>query len=175
MASMDDKPKTKRRWFRFSLRTLLLLVTIASAGFGLLGVKMRAKQRERDAVNAIHEFGGRVYYDYEWYSANRAIILRSSTPPGPAFLRRILGNDLFAKVTLVDIRTKPAEASFRQLAVLNELEGLCLCNVQVTEASLVHLKGLKRLKCIELGNSRITDTGVDELQKALPSLKVHRD
>ena len=34
MASMDENSKSKRRWFRFSLRTLLVLVTIASAGFG---------------------------------------------------------------------------------------------------------------------------------------------
>lgn len=33
--------KPRRRWYQISLRTLLLLVTIVSAGFAWLGYKVR--------------------------------------------------------------------------------------------------------------------------------------
>jgi hypothetical protein len=36
----------------------------------------------------------------------------------------------------------------------------------------VHLKGLTRLETLTLGGTKITDTGVAELQKALPNCKI---
>src|SRR5437870_1822669 len=36
---MDSKPK--RRWLRYSLRTLLVFVTLTSAGFGWFGWQLR--------------------------------------------------------------------------------------------------------------------------------------
>ena len=65
MSGMNDKPKPKRRWFRFSLRILLPFVTFASAGFGWLGMKMRQAEQRRVTVEAIRKLGGDVEYDYE--------------------------------------------------------------------------------------------------------------
>ena len=49
---MNDIPKTKRRWFQFSLRTLLATMLAASIGLGWFANKFNAK-RQRDAVEAI--------------------------------------------------------------------------------------------------------------------------
>ena len=49
MAGMDDRPKTKRRWFRFSLRTLFVVVTVLGAGAGWVVYQLNWI-RQRDAV-----------------------------------------------------------------------------------------------------------------------------
>jgi hypothetical protein len=190
---MDIKPK--RRWFHYSLRTLLVLVTMACAGFGWLGVKVRAKQREREAVKAIRELGGYWIYDYEWEASSSGT---RPTPPGPAWLRKLLGDDFFANVERVAFKMQLTDSGLRHLAGanqlkwlalshtevtdaglvhlkgLNRLETLFLSGTQVTDAGLVHLEGLHRLKGVSLANTRVTEAGVEQLQKALPNLEVHR-
>lgn len=58
----------------------------------------------------------------------------------------------------------------RSLAALNELEELSLHAPQLTDACLVHLRGLKRLKSLSIEGSKITPEGKAELRKFLPDL-----
>jgi hypothetical protein len=88
------KAKPNRRWFRFSLRTLLVFVTIACAGFGWLGMKVRQARRQKDAVVAIRELRGMVTYDYEEGSHQRI-------PPQSARLWKWMGVDFFQNVSEV--------------------------------------------------------------------------
>ena len=47
---------------------------------------------------------------------------------------------------------------------------------QITDAGLVQLKGLTKLQSLDLsGCENITDTGIAELQKALPNCEISRD
>ena len=58
MAGMDEPPKPRsRRWNQVSLRTLLVLVAIASIPFGWLGYKVRQAQRRAAAVKALRGAG----------------------------------------------------------------------------------------------------------------------
>jgi hypothetical protein len=43
-------------------------------------------------------------------------------------------------------------------------------STQVTDAGLVHLKGLTKLIELALNGTQVTDTGVEELERALPKL-----
>ena len=144
---MDAKPK--RRWSRFSLRTLLVLVTVASAGFGWVGYKVRQAQRQKQAVVAIEELGGYVRYDYEF--DNHGDWTESAIPPDPEWLRVLLGVDFLADVFDVEFTAR-----------------------EVTDADLVHLRGLRELKRLHLGRTLVTDGGLEELQKAFPNLKIYQ-
>ena len=55
---------------------------------------------------------------------------------------------------------------------MTNLSSLYLWGTQVTDAGLVHLKGLTNLICLELAEARGTDAGVAELQRALPNCKI---
>ena len=44
MMDMDEKPNIERRWFRFSLRTLLFLVTIAGCGFAWFESRLKKQE-----------------------------------------------------------------------------------------------------------------------------------
>ena len=43
---------------------------------------------------------------------------------------------------------------------------------QLTDAGLVHLKGLTKLKLLVVSGTRVTNRGVAELKKALPNCKI---
>jgi hypothetical protein len=58
-------PKPHRRWLQFSLRTMLLLVLIASVPLGWLGMKVREARQQWEAVRAIRMVEGVVEYDFE--------------------------------------------------------------------------------------------------------------
>ena len=74
-----DPPKRKRRWFQFSLRTLLLSTVILGAVAGWFGKRIEQRRREREAVSAVVKLGGRAVYDYE---------KDSTKSPGPDWVRR---------------------------------------------------------------------------------------
>ena len=44
----------------------------------------------------------------------------------------------------------------------------------ITDAGLQHLKGLTQLQKLDLANTKVTDAGVKDLQKALPKLEIVR-
>ena len=54
------------------------------------------------------------------------------------------------------------------------LWGLDLFDAQVTDAGLVHLKGLTQLQELYLVDTKVTDEGVKKLQQALPNCKIRR-
>jgi hypothetical protein len=90
---MSEYSNPKRRWFRFSLRTLLVFVTIASAGFGWLATKVRAKQREREAVRALLELDCDIVYAGQPFSEDGIMWDDYRVPRGPKWLRNILGTN----------------------------------------------------------------------------------
>jgi hypothetical protein len=119
---MDAKPK--RRWYQTSLRTLLLLVTVASAGFGWLGYKVRLAQRQQRAVEAIRELDGEVLFDYQVDSVGDPIALQA--PPGPEWLRRWVGQNFFASVVSVSYEPDATDNDLRHLVEFPQLHSLFL-------------------------------------------------
>ena len=51
--SKADPPKHKRRWYQFSLRTLLIFTVICAIGCAWLAHKIERKRKEREAAEAI--------------------------------------------------------------------------------------------------------------------------
>jgi hypothetical protein len=92
----SDPPKRKRRWFQFSLRTLLIVVLIAAIPCAWLRSKIEQKRQERQTVEAILKSGGDVKYDYQ-------IANPPATAPGLGWLRGTLGEEFFSEVVSVYI------------------------------------------------------------------------
>src|SRR5689334_19846235 len=89
----------KRRWFQFSLRTLLILTTVVAIGCGWFAMKIRRARRQDAAVEALRKAcQANVFYDYQTPgSGNRG----SDVPPGPAWFRSIFGEHVFADVETI--------------------------------------------------------------------------
>ncbi|MEK6236604.1 MAG: hypothetical protein N2C14_17995, partial [Planctomycetales bacterium] len=112
MSNVPDKPTGKRRWLRFSLRRLFAIMIAASVAFGWFGAHWRAKQQERAAVDALREIGGTIAYDYQLggttvydfpFFTTSTYCFGPPPPPGPSWLRSILGDDWFANVEYVNL------------------------------------------------------------------------
>ena len=66
--------------------------------------------------------------------------------------------------------SKVTDAGLVHLKGLTELQTLQLANTKVTDAGLVHLKGLTKLQKLELYNTKVTDAGLMHLN-GLTNLK----
>jgi Leucine-rich repeat (LRR) protein len=67
------------------------------------------------------------------------------------------------------LRGQPlTDAGLVHLKGLTSLQRLTLSGTKVTDAGLVHLKGLTSLKMLSLQKTKVTDAGVKDLQSALP-------
>jgi hypothetical protein len=200
-ATADPVNKPRRRWFSFSLRTLLVFVTLAGCGFGWFGLKVQEARRQQAAVAATERLGCDVGYDYQFDS--QGDFVPNQTLPGPVWLHSLLGDDFFRKVYSVrgfyffrrkdrpfidaDLElvkelttlkvlylwgTKVSDAGLANLQGLTRLEELDLRCPHVSDAGLDYLKGLTQLKELRLYDTQVSDGGVAKLQQALPNCNI---
>ena len=91
-----DPPKRKRRWFQFSLRTLLIFTLICAIPCAWLGHKIERKRQEREAVESLIKDGWSVVYDSQIDLSGKQY--SSDKPRGPGWLRTVLGENFFSKL-----------------------------------------------------------------------------
>jgi hypothetical protein len=97
--------KPARRWFQYSLRSFLILLTALAVW---LGVVVNRAREQREAVKAIDAEGGWVRYDWE----EDPFGSEDQKPPEPAWLLRLFGKDFFRNVESVGFLTT---SDFRRL------------------------------------------------------------
>ena len=180
-------PKPKRRWFQYSLRSLLILVAVLCIGMNWFSNRMRRAERQRAAVKALGERYGTVLYDFQ--VDEEGVENPSAQLPQPEWLRNLLGDDFFRNVVIVhlnrswDVSQPMKELAWLpalrelyfdqikltddQLACLEDMSGLrvlFLDRTPLSDAGMVHLKGLSRMRHLDLTDTQITDTGLENLR-----------
>jgi hypothetical protein len=160
---MPADPKTIsrpwRRYLRFSVRELIVLVIVVGAGLGWI---VRQAHVQRDAVAAIRKAGGTVRYSWEHGNT----FPRVGRPWAPSWLLDLIGVDFFDHVFDVNLSesSRPADTTLAEVGRLNQLQRLWLNDASVTDAGLVHLTGLTNLSTLGLGGAQVTDAGLAHLQ-----------
>ena len=162
-------PRPWRRFLQFSVGGLIVLVIVIGAGLGWI---VHQAHVQRDAVAAIKKAGGGIAYDWEWWNVRG---IRGGKPWAPRWLVKRIGVDFFGHVTRVDLMesSERPDTALVEVGRLNKLHTLYIRNRSVTDAGLMHLKGLPNLSFISLDGTRVTDAGLVHL-KGLTNLSVVR-
>jgi len=87
------------RGTRFSLRTLLLITLIFAVVCAYLGKHVIRASKQRPVVARIIAEGGEIGYDYQIHPKLN-FFDRSRVPTGSTLVRYLLGDDIFATVTM---------------------------------------------------------------------------
>jgi hypothetical protein len=152
------------RRLRFRLRTLLIVITVLAVCLGAYISSLRERER---AVAAILQLGGTVNYDYEFKEAGTSSA--NAEPPGPKWLRRLLGPQWRVTVVRVSFWSESGgKATDQDLAVLEALphvRSLYLdANSAITDDGLRHIAQLSELESLSLNDcSGVTDEGLSQL------------
>jgi hypothetical protein len=150
-ANLDRR--SRRRWFQYSLRSFLILVTGLAVWLGV--VAHRARQ-QREAAKAIEALRGHVVYDWQLqHTPNGAIIdiQLNGKPSGPTWLRRLTGDEVFQEPEIVTFMVNPPLSDEEYLQAIPTLQQL------------------RRLKQVDMWKPVAQET-VSKLQSALPNCEV---
>ncbi|MCI0360604.1 MAG: hypothetical protein L0211_19170 [Planctomycetaceae bacterium] len=168
MPDASTKPKARfARWFQFRLGTLLLLITMLGVW---LGIQVNRANRQRTAVAAITARKGLIKYDYQTDMNPKTV---NPGPPGPKWLRSLIGDDYFCEVDWVTFATeyygrrkelglsKVDDEGLACLELIPTVTNLELGNnPAITDAGLVHLRNLKGLHTVYLYRTSVEGPGL---------------
>jgi internalin A len=165
-----------RRYFRFSMRRLVLLVLVIG---GWLGWLTRSARIQRDAVAAIERSGGRAWYDCDQRGLSTPKPKNGQGPPSkrrlwpPGWLVDRVGIDYFSHPVMVVLwpREGRADEALFRVGQLRRLDTLIVYPEVLADDSLAPLEGMSALKRLELFNTKVGDAGLAHL-KGLTGLRV---
>jgi hypothetical protein len=128
------------------------------------------------AFDSVRGFHGK--YDVDESSPNRPVVrvdLRSYEVSDEEVEHFTKVLQAFPQLATLQFKsTKITDAGLAHLKSLPRLRSLTLENAAITDGGLMHLKVLTQLQEVDLKGTKVSDAGVQELQKALPSVKVER-
>lgn len=176
---MDPDPNPRRRWLRFSLRALLLLVLAIAGVLGWLlhmvreqGIAMAALQRsgstcmfrfaEREELTAA-EPRWRIWLGEE--PARDVVWLAIDGPEVKplALIASRTDSEVMFESPSASPTAAVTDASLKHIQALPRLQVLCLAGMPVTDVGVAQLGGLAQLKMLVLEGTQVTDAGLKPL------------
>lgn len=164
----DNRPRRNRWGLRFSLRTLLIVMTIVCL---VSGFWLNRAIRQRTAVRKFYELTANrppshgdelVTMGYRYQGRDqyyKPIIPRWLHP-----VRDLIGEEAFGEVTGVQLIDTPAtNEDLRYLADVPTVERVWLSRTKVTDQGIRHLLACPRLTFLTLDSTEVTDEGVAQL------------
>jgi len=156
---MTNPPKLNRRRFQYSLRSLFVLTTLFAIACSWYANEMREAARRRAAIAKIVELGGEVSY----YNAGRSNG-DGQPPKWYSILRHIHGDERLGNavaVRLTDLTI--TDIGLERLADAPTLESLVINSAQITDG-LTRLRGLRNHQVVCHDGSPVTDAGLVHLK-----------
>ena len=166
MSDMPEKETPpKRRWYQYSLRSLLIVMVLLCFLFAWGGYKIKQVEKQKEIVAWVEEkMGGDVEYEHQ-IDANGVWHWKEEHPPGPEWLRNLIGIDYFSSVVSV---------SFYNINIQLSDEKRILGDFYIIPIpDVTPLHGLPFLKSIRLhGPNRPSNQELQKLQKAFPYCEI---
>lgn len=148
----------RRRWLRFSLRTLLVVTALLCIWLAVVSTRARKQAR---AIARMEQFRWGVGYDFQLGESGNWT--GKTEPSAPAWLRKGVGEEYFRRVAIVNV-DQPSDPSNDDLAVLADLRGVKQITLydrkRITDAGLAHLSGMTDLRKLALNGTSVTGPGL---------------
>jgi hypothetical protein len=153
---MGEQPQARRRrWFQFSLRSLMVLVALAAGALLALRIFVEPYRLQDQAAADLEEMGATY-----------------TTQPGPAWITRFRGKDVQVVVS-VDLSACDRPDEYLPLVRrLFGLETLVVGDARFTDEHLRGLAGMKALRALVLDSTRVSPAAAASLAQARPGLVV---
>jgi len=143
--------------FRFSLARLLIAIGLCSVIFGFGQVYVLSPQaRQQQVIQSI-----------------KGMSVLSQEPHGPAWLRRLLGDQYFMRVEQVVIKGPPGtDADIPKLQNLPHLRFVFLKGPGFTNNCLQALTALPKTRSVTFSNTKVTREGVAKIIAMHPQMEI---
>jgi hypothetical protein len=145
MTAMPQAPKTRRRWFQFSLRAMLVLISLLTIPLGWVAIERRQSKYERHTADKIRASG-------VFVQMSGKFDLNESTQP---WWRAVLSSLFGDRVQVVTLNEGSSFTDLTMLSGLTSLKGLVLENSEISDLSPV--AGLAQLELLGLSNTQVRD------------------
>ena len=176
IADQFSKPKDKLRWYQYSLRTLLICVTLFAVFCSWFAVKKQQADRQKKAVQALESHGYHIGYYYGDYATVRSY---DDPMPAPDWFVSLVGKDFLYDVHSVGETISLPTMKFHVPAMtdadmvafdqLPQLQNVRFRNIRgnpakITDEGISHLVNLKDLEFLDLSDTLVTDAGLKHLE-----------
>jgi hypothetical protein len=153
---------SRRRWFRISLRTVLLLVTLLCIW---LGIKVNQARRQKEAIAALKSIKSHIAFYHQLDDEGR--VNYRDEPSIPAWLRQITGDDFFQRVWAVS----GGDAAFTdeyaaRLSAFDHLTWLRIVDSPAGDESLATIGNTESLETVQIINTPVGDRFMHRLAQA---------
>ena len=155
---------SRRRWFQFSLKSLMLMTAAVAAWCGFYFSP--AKRAER-AVESMQGSGAAVMFDYQRLP-DKSAYSQQVEPPGLPLIRQVAGEGFFRDADWIQLHDAALSAeALLPLTQLPSLRRVTLANCKIGDQHMMHFGRLRLLESLDLKSNQITDTGLLHLQGML--------
>jgi len=152
-------PESKRPWFQFRLRTLMLCVLLSSVVLGSWCALLEPFRRRDRMIAAIERGWGNVEIEDD----------------GPAWLSDLLGHRYVGSIVAIGVTKNYCPVDLAEDEIIEilhatpRLRELSLCETRITDAGLGRLPELPKLEYLSLMDTKVSGAALARL-RAFPSL-----
>jgi hypothetical protein len=171
------KPKSKLRWYQFSLRTLLIVVTLFAVACSWFATEYRRAVRRGQAFRKVemqfYTYGG--HFSPPWYSSwfhkmagdgecyNISFLVTNAQSYITNDDMMLIGRfDELAQLS-INFQETVTDEGLQYIESLQNLSELSLSETKITDKGLSYLMSMKVLESLDLSNTEITDSGLERL------------
>lgn len=150
-------PASPDRWWRYSLRSLIVVIFLTCGVFAYLGITYQRTRGQRALVAPLERYGAEI----GWRGGDVVRVTFSGDRFEDPALQPLAKLPRLERLVLID---KASDQSLELIRPLKELRQLLLINAQqISDDGLVHLRGLKHLEVLWVEGAPISDAGLQHV------------